>query len=483
MEDVQWFLKIGEALASIGETYSLAPFDAILQPVMDETLRELEQDHWRRGTLLIPRVLIWLVLVLTVRRDLNCDRALNWMVSGFRWLVELLPAQSQMVSDGAISHARVKVGVEVFRVLWVKLGQALPPVPADFHGRTSVAFDGSTGTMPDTESNRAAFGKPSARQGQAAFPQVRLMGLLAVAQRRLLDIAWAPYRGKGSGERALLVEILARLVCRGLLFLLDAGLYSCEVLWQIDQQEGEFIVKTPAHVKPKRLKRLPDGSWLAEVSGKIVDPTRPRTPSGRKSWQTVTLTVRVIRVEIPGFRPFSLMTNLLDPAITAREIAQHYHQRWEIEITYDEIKTHQCATLRGQAPTTFRSKRPDLVKQEIYALVIMYNLIRTLISQAAAQHDQDPRTLSFLEALQHILEAAPILTVMPPADREKKQTYLLTLIATCQIDRPRRPRLNPRVVKVKMSKFARKNANHKSQTRDIVNQLRILEWIPGESNV
>lgn len=477
------FLKTVDAFVSLGETYSLAPFDAILQPLMDEALRELGQDRWRRGTLLIPRVLIWLVLALTVRRDLNYDKALNWMVSGFRWLVELLPAQTKIVSDGAISHARVKLGVEVFRVLLVKLGQALPPVPADFHGRISVAFDGSTGTMPDTEPNRAAFGKPSARQGQAAFPQMRLMGLLAVAQRRLLDIAWAPYRGKGTGERALLVEILARLVCRGLLFLLDAGLYSFEVLWQIDRQEGEFIVKTPAHVKPKRLKRLPDGSWLAEVTGKIVDPAIPLRPSGRKSWKTVTLTVRVIRVEIPGFRPFSLMTNLLDPAITASEIARHYHQRWEIEIAYDEIKTHQCATLRGQAPTTFRSKLPDLVKQEMYALVIMYNLIRALISQAAAQHNQDPRTISFLDALQHILDAAPILTVMPPAYREKKRTYLLTLIANCQIDRPRRPRLTPRVVKVKMSKFARKNANHKSQTRDIVNELRILEWKPGVSNV
>jgi hypothetical protein len=148
MEDVQWFLKIGEALASIGETYSLAPFDAILQPVMDETLRELEQDHWRRGTLLIPRVLIWLVLVLTVRRDLNCDRALNWMVSGFRWLVELLPAQSQMVSDGAISHARVKVGVEVFRVLWVKLGQALPPVQRTFTGVPVWRLTGAPARCP-----------------------------------------------------------------------------------------------------------------------------------------------------------------------------------------------------------------------------------------------------------------------------------------------------------------------------------------------
>jgi len=471
-------LRIADTLVNIGETFSLAPFDALLQPLMDETLTEQGQSHWRKGTLLIPRVLIWLVLVLTVRRDLNYAQALNWMLSGFRWLSELLPAQNKLVSDGAISHARVKLGVEVFRVLFIKLVNALQPVTADFHGRISVAFDGSTGTMPDTEPNRTAFGKPSARKGQAAFPQVRLMGLLAVAQRRLLDVAFAPYRGKGTGERALVAEILTRLVCKGLLFLLDTGLYSLEGLWQIDQQGGEFIVKTPAHVQPKRLKRLPDGSWLAEVSGKIVDPAVPPTPSGRYHWKTIALTVRIIRVQIAGFRPFCLMTNLLDPAITAREIALHYHQRWDIEIAYDEIKTHQCATLRGQMPTIFRSKRPDLVKQEIYALAITYNLIRALISQAAQQRGQDPRTLSFLDALQHILDAAPILTALPAEQRENRRTHLLTLIADCPIDRPRRPRLNPRVVKVKMSKFARKNASHKSKVRDVVNELKILEVKP-----
>ena len=213
--------------------------------------------------------------------------------------------------------------------------------------------------MPDTEENRAAFGKPSARNGAAAFPQVRLMALLAVGQRRLMEVAWAAYRGKGSGESALMMEIVERIVCEGLLFLLDAGLFSFDLLMCFQRKQGKFIVKAPYHVKPKLTKRSPDGSWLAEIQSKIVDPEVPLAPNGRKHWKTVSLTVRVIHVVIPGFRPFWLMTNLLDPGITA--------------------------------------------------------------------------------------------------------------------DRPRRPRLNPRLVKVKISKFARKNANHKSQLRDIVQDLKIIE--------
>lgn len=467
--------SMASIIAQIGITYSLAPFGALLQPLIEETLAEKGKDRWRKGTVLIPNLLVWLVLGLTLRRDLNYPQVLNWELSGFRWVRDDMPPENKLVSDGAISHARVRLGVEVFQVLWKKLVASFQSLPADFHGLITVIFDGSTGTMPDTKANRAAFGKPSARRGSAAFPQVRLMGLLAVVQRRLIDIAFAPYTGKGTGERALMRTILAGLACQGQLFLMDAGLYAFDILYDIIQRKGQFIIKVPAHVKFHRIRRLPDGSWLTELTGKIPDLTRPLTPKGRQHWKTVTLTVRMIRIEIPGFRPYWLMTTLCDPVITALEIAQHYHRRWDIEIAYDEIKTHQCATLRGQSPTTFRSKLPVLIKQEIYALAITYNLVRTLISQAADLHDQDPTTISFLDSIQHILDAAPILSAASPSQIEQKYQYLLQLLADCTIDRPRRSRLNPRVVKVKMSKWARKTADHLSQKRDLLNLLKIVD--------
>ena len=120
-------------------------------------------------------------------------------------------------------------------------------------------------------------------------------------------------------------------------------------------------------MKPKRYSGngLSDGSYLATVGKKGVDTT-----------------VRIIQYQIPGFRPARLLTTILDPAISARELVIHYHRRWDIEIAYDEIKTHQCATLRGRAPTIFRSKKPELVEQELYAVLIVYNLVRNLIHQA-----------------------------------------------------------------------------------------------------
>ena len=148
------FSTMIEAFEHIGPTFSLAPFAEILQPLIDEVLAEQERDRFRQGTLLMPKVLIWLVLALTIRRDLNCQKVLNWMLSGFRWLRGLLPAKAKLVAEGTISHARVKLGSDIFHLLFAKLTASFKEISPDFYGRVSVAFDGSTGTMPDSEPNQ-----------------------------------------------------------------------------------------------------------------------------------------------------------------------------------------------------------------------------------------------------------------------------------------------------------------------------------------
>lgn len=112
-------------------------------------------------------------------------------------------------------------------------------------------------------------------------------------------------------------------------------------------------------------------------------------------------------------------------------------------------------------------------------MLIMYNLVRLLISQAALEHDKDPCSISFLDTLQHMIDAAPLMTADPSDQSEAKFEYLLAVIADSEIDRPRRQRINPRVVKVKMSKFKRKNETHKSETRNIEQELEIIWEYPG----
>jgi hypothetical protein len=239
------------------------------------------------------------------------------------------------------------------------------------------------------------------------------------------------------------------------------------------ENNRKFIMKISKSVKLTKIKGsyLPDGSFLAIIKGKIEDPAGSK--NGRKKWIKAEITVRVIIFQIPGFRPVRLITTILDPAVTAKEIAIHYHKRWDIEISYDEIKTRQCATLRGQMPTIIRSKRPDLVEQELYAIVITYNLIRSLIYEAASKHGRDPRLISFLDTMQLIIDAAPFMS-NTKNDGKNRFDYLLELIADSLIDRPRRPRINPRVVKVKMSKYKRKRSADKSKYRNFEKDIEII---------
>ncbi len=472
---------ISAALAQHSPEFDFQPFGTVLQPAIREIVSASGLDTVRKGTILTPFVTIWLVLVLTMRRDLNYRNALNWMMSGLRWLQGCLPVAANLVSEGAITHARVKMGVDVFRQVFSTMRTRFAPIQADFYDRVTAVFDGTTGTTPDTTSNRTQWGKPGARQGTVAFPQVRIMSLLVVSVREIWDVAYAPYRGKRTGERALMVTILQRLGGLVFLLLLDAGLYSFQMLRTLRQGGHDFIIKAPNTFTLPVLKRLPDGSFLTHITGKIEDLSRPRTATGRRHWKTETLEVRAIRVQIAGYRPFFLLTSLVDPAIPAREIVRQYHARWDIEMAYDELKTHQCATLRGQSPTTFRSKRADLVAQELYAMLIMYNAIRHLMAEAATEHAVDPRTLSFLEAFHLMIDAAPILTAQSEGRQAVAFTHMLANIADATIDRPRRHRVNSRVVKVKSSKFARKKGTDCSQQLNVEEDVKILEYQEGKA--
>ncbi len=443
-----------------------------LQPVIEESLRECGKEKSRKGTLLTPVFTVLVILGLVLRRDLSYSSTLNWLVSGIRWLHCNLP--QKLVADGAISHARERLGVDVFHVIFQKIVSRCVTLPTDFYRFTSVAFDGASLTMPDTKDNTEAFGKPKGGRGEGGFPQMRVVALLILPLRLVSDFAYDAYKGKGTGERSLVAKIIERIPHRNLLFLWDAGLYSIDLL-QLSLLGGNHILaKLSASVKPKPIpgKRFADGSYLAVVSKQVVDSER--SDEKHKCYKYIEIIVRIIDYQIPGFRPARLITTILDPEISAMELAIHYHKRWDIEIAFDEIKTHQCATLRGQSPTILRSKKSELVKQELYAVFIAYNLIRDLIHESADQSNKEAQSMSFLDSLQCVIDAIPNMCIVIGKLAKRKLQYLRSLIADCAIDRPKRNRINPRVIKVKMSKFKRKKRFHKSTSRDLENELIVL---------
>jgi hypothetical protein len=144
------FATMRNAFAQIGTDFSFQPFSNILQLLVEETLVEQGHSQIRQGSILTPTLSVRLVLSLTLQRDLNYHKTLNWMVSGLHWLGLLLPSQLFIVKDGAISYARIRLGVDVFRVIFYKLAALIWPITPDSYGFVSVAFNGSMGTMPDT---------------------------------------------------------------------------------------------------------------------------------------------------------------------------------------------------------------------------------------------------------------------------------------------------------------------------------------------
>jgi len=418
---------VEQIFPKIEDNFEFAPFDKIITPIIKDCLKEKRKDKFRKGTLLTPVLVVWLCLALALRRNLNYNKTLDWLLAGLRW--KSLKFSGKFVKNGTISHARINMGFQIFRDIFDRFVMTFTnSICSDFHGMKTFMFDGTSITMPDTKDNQEAFGKHTSGRGRRAFPQIRVVALMALCGRRIVDIACAPCRGKKTGEKTLMFKILKRFPIVNSLLLFDAGFYSFNLVDYMHENGFKYVLKIAKSVKLKKISGsvIGDGSYLAKIVGKTIVGKNPK--NGQNKWKKVEIIVRVIHFQIPGFQPVRLITNILDSEITAKEIAIHYHKRWDIEMAFDEIKTHQCATLKGHSPTVLRSKRSDLVKQELYCVFIMYNLIRTLICKATQNEDADPLSISFLETLDLIVQAVPLMNMMT-GNSEEGHIFLLKMIA------------------------------------------------------
>ena len=250
-------------------------------------------------------------------------------------------------------------------------------------GRRLVAIDGSCLDVADTSENAAFFGRPGVNKGEkSAFPQARLVALAECGTHVIFDAVVGAYT---SSEVALADELIDHLE-PGMLLLADRGFYSY-ALWRKAISTGaDLLWRAKTGLRPEHLQTLQDDSWLAQIR-----------PSGDKKAEPIT--VRVIDYTVDDGRDnttsYRLFTTILDPAeASATELAAAYVQRWEIELAFDELKTHQ----RGPR-TVLRSKSPKLVLQEIWGHLCCHYAIRTLMAGAVTHSGHDPDRISFVAAL------------------------------------------------------------------------------------
>lgn len=355
--------------------------------VVDAVIAECGRTE-QRSRSLTARVTAYFSIGMALNADGSYEDVFAQLTDGLSWSSGWSQSWSAPTKS-AIFQARSRLGPEPVQALFGRVARpvAVAETPGSWlAGRRLVAIDGTCLDLADTPENDEYFGRPGSGRGeQSAFPQARLVAVAECGTHVLFDAALGPCR---VSERELAGELVDRLQT-GMLLLADRGFYGFEMWTRAAATGADLLWRVKSTLAPHHIETLEDGSWLGQIIPTSGNQRRHRTP----------LTVRVIDYTLDDGRDnpeqYRLLTTILDPAqARAPELALAYAQRWEIENTFDELKTHQ----RGPR-AVLRSKSPPLVQQEIWGHLCCHYAIRTLMLHAARAGQHDPDRVSFVAAL------------------------------------------------------------------------------------
>jgi DDE family transposase len=392
---------------------------------------------------------LWAFVTQAVSESKSCVAAVARVLA---WLTKL----GRPVCDagtGAYCKARAKLTEVFLALLTYHAGRKLEDQAPDawrWHGRRVALVDGSTLSMPDTPANQEAYPQMRSQRPGVGFPIVRWVALLGLATGAVLDSAVGPYRGKQTGEMALFRTLLSALR-RGDVVVADR--YYCSY-WMIALLlrlgiDVVFRKHQLRHTDFRRGRRLGPNDHLVTWA----KPQRPK-------WMDLatydalpeTMELREVRTQVakPGCRVKELIvvTTLHDHQTYGRdEILDLYHERWHAEIDLRSIKTQMKMEV-------LRCKTPEMVRKEIWAHLLAYNLVRKVMAEAALEHHLTPRQLSFAGAMQTLNEFRTLLLHASAAELSEMTSRILTAIARHRVgNRP--DRVEPRKVKRRPKNYSR----------------------------
>ena len=416
--------------------------------VMEQALSETGMSG-QRSCKLSHRVMLWIVLAMGLLTHLPIRQV-------FKHAHRMRPNE-KTPSRSNLCEARQRLGVEPVRRVFelVVHPLATPETPGAFYkGYRLMGIDGTVMDVPDSPANEERFGRSSGGRGDAAFPQIRKLSLVELGTHVETALAIGGYH---DSEQKLVVQLFDKIPDDALL-LEDRNFFSYDHWKELDSRGVKLLVRIKSTMILKPIERLPDGSCLAKIYPSSYDRDKDRKG----------IVVRVIEYTLDDplrtghGETHRLLTNLLDHMMfPAMELICLYHERWEEEQVYDEQKTHQDPR-RPTKPAHFRSQTPEGVEQEIYALSLAHFVVRALMLEAAKQENQDADRLSFTGCFQILQGRLPECQSSTPTELEQWYRLLLEEMAQERTE-PRRNRINPRVVKRKMSKFAKKRPAHRGQ--------------------
>jgi hypothetical protein len=397
--------------------------------------------HHRR---LCPRLPDVFVVYFVLALGLFCTDCYRQV---FRWLRPW--KKGRIPGRSSLCEARRRLGLRPLVVLAgriVKLLAQPDTAGAFYRGMRLMALDGFVINIADSPENDRVFGRPNGGRTPGAFPQVRTLALCEAGTHVFWRWLIKPIR---INEQKM-ADYLLRYLQPAMLLLWDRGFMGYHRIAQVIKNQAHLLARVKKDLVLKPFQRLGDGSYLAKLYRNSHDRKRDRHG----------IVVRVLDYELndpkrAGHRQrhrliTTLLDEKLDPAVTLIEL---YHVRWEQELAIDELKTHQGRPV-------LRSQTPAGVVQELYALLLDHFVVRTLMFEAAQVAHKPPLSISFTGTLKILRCRIPTC----PRKRVARRRWWRELVREVaeEVLPPRRNRINPRVIKQKMSKWKKKQPHHRS---------------------
>jgi hypothetical protein len=395
--------------------------------------------HSQRLRRLPAAAVAWLVVALPLFPELPIPQV---------WRRLHPSADGPEPAEPASTQARQRLGIPPLRQLFLEVARPMAThqtVGAFDRGWRLMGLDSTVLDLPDTPANDRAFGRPGTGRAPGAFPQLRLLALCELGTHAVCGAVLKPCRR----NEQVMVPPPLDLLGPGMLLIWDRGFFGYDLARRVVRSGAHLLARVPAGLALPPERRLADGSYLAQLYPSAEDRARGRGG----------LPVRVIEyTHDDAGRPgrgerHRLITDLLSPQeLPAREAPLVYHERWEEELTFDEIKNH----LSGR-PLPLRSKTPAGVVQEVYGLLLAHYVVRRVMHDAAVAASADPDRLSFSNSLR-VLQCQ-----LPEAPRRPPAAWYQGLLGELRRQklRPRRERWYPRVIKRKMSNWKKKRPEHR----------------------
>jgi len=406
------------------------PFADILT---EARIRDVLNEHGvqYRARVFSPVTTIWGFLGQVLSEDHSCRDAVS------RIIAHRAANGIKVCSPNTASYctARSRVPTSVLSVLTKRTAEELQASAGDlwkWNGRSVFIVDGSHVSMPDTEENQAVYPQVPNQKPGLGFPLARITVALSLATGACHDLAIAPYKGKGTGEKTLFRRMYDTLNSGDVVLadaLFDDYFIACELC-----DRGVDIVARAQYerVETRIAESRPDGDLIVWHR-----PNKPRGMTGKQYRNyPKQLLMREVTVDArdKNNRPkqFNVVTTILAQSIDGKQIGDLYERRWEGEVDIRSIKcTMQMDILR--------CKTPEMVHKEIWTHLLAYNLLRTVMAVAANENDIEPRKVSFKGAKQALTAFAPKIEAARPEDRAPLIDVMLATIAYHRVgDRPGR---------------------------------------------